>query len=315
VSLSLLAMIFLNEPSDAVDKVRLSLEASSACWFAWVKYAGYAVAVGCAMEAPETFVTIKRWWLLTFRDEEKEETKKEKKSWILPLAAVGLIIIVVGILIETFAEAKVSDVDAQIRSHESDKISAAENNAAAAIREAGNAKDSAKEAAGSSALAKGSAVNATTLATGARKEADSFEADIVAAKKESARLKEELADRTLTDAQQATIADKLRDLPSQEYQVTAYWDSQESLGIANRIHQALLSSNWKFNPDGAKSMMLGGIVGVQVWHHPAADESTKEAAKLLIDLLNGVGIAAYEKEQNPENPKTNMINVNVGSKR
>src|SRR5260370_14157144 len=98
----------------------------------------------------------------------------------------GLSVIGVGILIETFAEAKVSDVDALIRSHGSDKISAAETSAASAIREAGNAKDSAKAAAGASDLAKGSAANAVNLATGARKEADSFEQDIVSAKKQAA---------------------------------------------------------------------------------------------------------------------------------
>jgi hypothetical protein len=79
VSLSLLAIISANGSGDVVDKVRLSLEASSAGWFRLVKYAGYAVAIGCAMEAPETLVIIKRWWLLTFRDEEKEETKEDKK--------------------------------------------------------------------------------------------------------------------------------------------------------------------------------------------------------------------------------------------
>ena len=122
-------MILSNGP-DAVDHVRLSLETSSAFWFAWVKYAGYAVAAGCAMEAPETFVIIKRWWLLRFKDDEREETKEGKRSWIVPLAAIGLIVIVVGIVVETFAEGKVSDFDALLRAHESDKITEAEGKAA-----------------------------------------------------------------------------------------------------------------------------------------------------------------------------------------
>ena len=143
VSLSLLAIVF---SSEVVDEVRTSLEADSAFWFGWVKYSGYAVAVGCAMEAPETFILIKRWWLLRFRDIEREETKEDKRSWIVPLAALGLLIIVVGIVAETYCEGKVSDVDALIRAHESDKITAAENEAASATRHAGDAAANAKKA-------------------------------------------------------------------------------------------------------------------------------------------------------------------------
>lgn len=171
MSLSLFAMILSNSLSDGPDKVRLSFEASSAFWFGWVKYAGYAVAAGCAMEAPETLAIIKRWWLLKFRNEEKEETKEDKKSWRVPLAAIGLIVIVVGILIETFAEGKVSDVDALLRAHESDKITAAE--AASATREAGNAKDSAIIAKSAADVAERKAAGAESLAETAEEKAGS----------------------------------------------------------------------------------------------------------------------------------------------
>ena len=107
MSLSLFSLILPNASSDAVDKVRLELETSSAFWFAWVKYAGYAVATGCVMESPETFVLLKRWFLLKFRDKESEETKESRKSWIIPLAAVGLILVVAGIVVETYAEGQV----------------------------------------------------------------------------------------------------------------------------------------------------------------------------------------------------------------
>jgi hypothetical protein len=136
VSLSLLCMISSNASGGDVDKVRLALESSSAFWFSWVKYAGYAVAVACLMEAPETFLTMKRWFLLKFRGDEREETAEEKISWYIPLAAAGLIIVVIGIAVETFAEGKVSDIDALERSHESDKITAAEEEAGIAVSKA-----------------------------------------------------------------------------------------------------------------------------------------------------------------------------------
>ena len=62
-------------------------------------------------------------------------------------------------------------------------------------------------------------------------------------------------------------------------------------------------------------MMLGGVVGVHIWTHPEADEVTKRAAKSLIDALNEEGIQTSPNQQNPKNPKTNAIAVNVGSKR
>jgi hypothetical protein len=62
-------------------------------------------------------------------------------------------------------------------------------------------------------------------------------------------------------------------------------------------------------------MMLGGVVGVLVWTHPDAGESTKKAAASLIDALNAEGIEATPRLQNPKNAKTDMININVGAKR
>lgn len=140
MSLSLLSMILSNGSTSAVDTVRLSLEADSAFWFRLVKYSGYAVAAGCLLEGPETFVTIKRWWLLRFRDIEREETKEDKKSWIVPCGAVGLIVIVLGIVAETYFEGKVSDADARIREHESQVVSAAEADAASANGRAADAE-------------------------------------------------------------------------------------------------------------------------------------------------------------------------------
>jgi len=169
VSISLLAIVSSNE---VVDAVRTKLESDSAFWFGWVKYSGYAVALGCAMEAPETFILIKRWWLLRFKDVEPEETKEDKRSWIVPLAALGLLIIVVGIIAETYCEGKVSDVDALLRAHESDKITAAEGEAAAATRESGSAATNANLAQGSARAANDAAVNAAKKAVLAGKEAN-----------------------------------------------------------------------------------------------------------------------------------------------
>jgi hypothetical protein len=172
VSLSLLAIILSNAVPDSMDSVRIELETRSAFWFGLVKYSGYAVAIGCAMEAPETIILIKRWWLLRFRDEDREETREEKKRWIVPLAATGLLIIVVGIVLETYFEGKVSDVDAELRAHESDKITAAEKEAASATRQAGSAADNAQAAQNSADDAGDSAAEAEADAKDAKGQAD-----------------------------------------------------------------------------------------------------------------------------------------------
>jgi hypothetical protein len=108
-------------------------------------------------------------------------------------------------------------------------------------------------------------------------------------------LQKTLADCSLTDDQVESILKKLNPFAGQEYTVTAYWDSKESLGIANRINSILENAGWRYNPVGSKSSMLGGIVGIQVWTHPDAGESAKQAAKSLIDALNNEGLAAFSE--------------------
>jgi hypothetical protein len=210
---------------------------------------------------------------------------------------------------DTLSELVIVSLDAKA-THASDKAAEALTDSATAITQAGAAN-------AESGIASDSASNAKMLAAGARKEADSFEADISSAKKESERLKEQLADRTLSDAQQLEIAQKLLPFIGQEYRITAYWDSQESLRIANRIHQSLLAARWKYlPPPQGGAVLLGGLVGVQVWHHPDAEEPTKEAAKALVSLLNAAGILASERlESSVSDPKSNTILINIGSKR
>lgn len=128
-------------------------------------------------------------------------------------------------------------------------------------------------------------------------------------------LQSQLADRSLSDDQVILIAGKLQRFAGVTYTVTAYWDSRESMGIANRVHQALQGAHWSYSPEGSESMMLGGVVGFLVWTHPDAEQSTKEAADSLIKALKKEGLAAEARSQNPTNPKSDVIGVVVGAKR
>jgi hypothetical protein len=184
-----------------------------------------------------------------------------------------------------------------------------------AMTKAGKAEDSLGKAEDEANKSQTASSNALTLARGARQEADSFEKDIRSAEDAAAKAEAKLADRTLTDEQVRSIVAKLGVFSGQAYTVTAYWDSKESLGIANRIHSALLLARWAYSDEGSKSMMLGGEIGVLVWTHPDAGESTKKAAESLIEALNAEGIEAAPRLQNPKNPKSDMISINVGAKR
>ena len=277
---SLLEMISSNGSPDASDKIRLSLEASSAGWFKLVQWAGYAVGLGCAMDAPETFLVIRRWWFLKFKDIDHEETKADRKSWPTPLAAVGLIVIVIGIVLETFGESKVSDVDALLRTHESEKLSAAEQEAASATRDAGTARNSAITAATASSGAKTSSDNAAaaavkaisasgdaiTTASEARKEADSYARDIAAAKQEAANAVSHLAEaeKRLAESTEREASEEaklaaiktprslintkellatLKPLKGTEYTLNVFQDD-ESVQFTKSVDEVLREAGW-----------------------------------------------------------------------
>jgi hypothetical protein len=293
VSLSLFWLISSNAP--AVDTVRLSLESSSEEWFSWVRYAGYAVAIGCAMEAPETFVIIKRWWLLRFRDDEREETKEDKRGWIVPLAALGLLIIVVGIVVETYAEDRVSYFDGLLRTHESDKITVAENEAAEATRQAGGAAASATTAHSESDAATTASGNALNIASGARREADSFEKDIVSAKTLAAGAESHLADalkeaadaraelyllktpRTLKNPE--LLANAIRLYPGTQYTFSSVAGDGESINLLMQIDKALQSAGWKRTVQSPKP-----IIGFPL-------DSLEKGFMVAIGTQAGLGIA------------------------
>jgi hypothetical protein len=134
------------------------------------------------------------------------------------------------------------------------------------------------------------------------------------AEKETAILKQRFADRTLTDAQVAAIAGKLRPFAGQEFDVTPYWELKESMAIANRIANALSLAGWKYTPPKQPGFLLGGRVAVLVYIHPAATEETKKAADSLVSALNEQGIASEIRQQSPANPIDNRLHLVIGTK-
>jgi hypothetical protein len=121
--------------------VRLSLEAESAKWFGRSLISGGVVAFGCLLEVWETAVSLRNW----FRARRGLEVKENPKSWGIPIAALGLLLVVGGIVAEVAYEGLASNADARLRAHESDVLSAAETNAGEANERAGNAEERAAQ--------------------------------------------------------------------------------------------------------------------------------------------------------------------------
>jgi hypothetical protein len=82
--------------SDAPDPVQLLLEAESAKWFGCSLVSGGVVAFGCLLEIWETTVSVRNW----FRAKRDLSIKENPKSWGIPIAAFGLLLVVGGIVAE-----------------------------------------------------------------------------------------------------------------------------------------------------------------------------------------------------------------------
>jgi hypothetical protein len=130
--------------SPAIDPIRVRLEAESAEWFRGVWISGIVVAIGCGLETWEVALDLGNWW----RHRKKRDLLGDAPgSWRYPMAALGLFLVVGGIVGETVFEVLDANIESQIREHGSDITSDAETKAAEANKAAGEATDRATKAA------------------------------------------------------------------------------------------------------------------------------------------------------------------------
>lgn len=165
------------------------------------------------------------------------------------------------------------------------------------------------------------AASAQKEAAEARQQAESFHLQIAEAneraanaERETARIQHRLADRKLTDEQLVAIAGRIKPFAGQEFDVTPYWDSKESVAIANRILKGLTLGGWKYVRPEKAGFMLGGQIGVFVHVHPNVDKKIRDAANTLVAILNAQGIVAEIREQNLANPLDTKLHLTVGAK-
>jgi hypothetical protein len=273
------------------DAYRLGLEAASAKWFRGVWISGTVVAVGCMAEIWEIAFDLRNWWRFK---KDWEPLKENPGSWMYPLAAFGLFLVVGGIVGETVFEVLDSNVESQLRSHASDVISDAESRAADANDKAVGAEKHA------TALDNSTQQLKTDEAT-ARREAESE-------KLKRAQIEASVAFRSLTDQQKKDIGSALGQFKSQAG--ASLWFPAEDIEaelFADDIAEALRSGGIIVQPPAGIVTMRGAgkfndpIVradaGVMV-------QSTKvggspQFALAVIDELNKCGFDARRQTTPP----------------
>jgi len=182
--LSLLTIPSLSDP------VRDSMSRTSECWFNLVLISSGIVGFGCLLEVPETWNSMIHWNALKKGKTAKEE---DPTSWHKPVAAFGLLLVVMGIAAETVFEGLVSQKETEIRKYDEDAL-------ATAIKNAGDAKQSASDAADA-------AQNANDSADEVSAKADALDERIAAA---SSKL-EKVESNVLLQGPRSRIIEKNRD--------------------------------------------------------------------------------------------------------
>lgn len=279
--LTSLFLSFVNGSSPIPDQIRLTLEGESAKWFRGVWISGIVVALGCCLEVWEITFDLRNW-----RRHRKgaELLRDNPGSWKYPLAALGLFLVVGGIVGETVFEVLASNADAAIRSHESDVISAADTSAA---------------------TANGKAVDAEGRLGPLEKEAAQLNKDAEGERLARVQVEAGIAWRRLTDKQKIDIGKRLRD--HHVSQVTSVWflsGDAEGSNFAADIAEMLRDANLQVLPPRPMGPQMQGqrvttadridrwMTGVEV--ESTTDEASISLADAVVEELNAAGFDAQK---------------------
>jgi hypothetical protein len=237
------------------DSVRSALEGREELWFICLLVASGGVAIGCVLEIPETWTDLKEW-----RKLRKESV--EPPAWRVPMAAIGLLLVVLGVIGEGVFEALVSINETALRAHDEQAL-------AETIKEAGTAKESAEKAQRASELASKSAGEAlgkaeTASATadkadqsarGALTTAGDARAEVATVQSNIAAVDEKYAPRTLSKIKRDILIEllsKARPVSPQPVVVVVSADAPDGSAYAAEIADAISdpATGWKAKAEG-----------------------------------------------------------------
>ncbi|MGB9408963.1 MAG: hypothetical protein WCA89_15620 [Terracidiphilus sp.] len=243
------------------------------------------VIVGCAGELVADFFT-----------KLPERIRRHIGSWstiVLILAlSVGLKCLIKtnelsGSVIGSLGD-KAAEADRKAEKAISDS-STAFSQATDALTRARKAEESLGKAENEAKDARNAASNALTIAGNARKEADSFENDIIFAKKQAAEAQAELnrlkTPRSLTNASDFVTA--LQGFKGTEYTFSSVAEDEESINLLKEIDSVLQLAGWKrVKPPGGfpainvygKDVDFSVVVSLQTGVHLSVDSSESLAS-------------------------------------
>jgi hypothetical protein len=237
------------------------------------------------------------------------ERPSTRKLW---LGIVATLLVVIGVAGELATSGRIASINGQLRTKNSNLRSASDQLLALITQEAGEAATSAHSAIGDSQAAQAAASDAQLKATNARREADSFEQDIVSAKiqatqaendlaaslQRTARLEQQLSWRTVTPEQRSKLLTLLASstrllmpLSGLKINITYLNSDAEAQEYADDLKRALDGLGAEITgPSGV--MMMGGPgfripEGVILTANPFRNPRVNS----LIISLNGAGIA------------------------
>ena len=288
-------------------------------WFTGLVVLGLvADVVVIIWERKEEVATYRRWVYQGFHPAERPS------RWNFTLELIASAAILLGVAGELWAGAAIASVNGQLRSKNAELRDKSNQLVALVTQEAGDAAKSAKTAREEADAVKGiadearadakdalakaqtaqhelakaesdagkaqlEASDALNLARSGRNEANSFKKKILSAEQELENLKNRMADRILTPAQQTAIASRLIKYGPRRIDVLIIGSTGEITGITNMILAALVQARWTV---GNSASALGVTAsGIFVGTVKGAPPDTEETVSILITALQGAGLA------------------------
>lgn len=211
---------------------------------------------------------------------------------------------------DTLSEQVIGSLDAKAKeaAGNADRAVATSSNALSqandALTKSGKAEDSLGKAESDAKGAQAASSNALILASSARKEADSFEVDIVSAKKQAADAESHLAEalrqtaaataelhriktpRSLTRAPELVAL--LKPFSGTEYVFSSVFQDEESIYLVRSIDEALQKAGWK------RGKSVAGFPGINVY---GADQPD-----FAVPVGFNIGVQISTESTNPPKP-------------
>jgi len=194
-----------------------------------IGWANFTVAVGVAMEGVEILHAIVVWGMkkrrerrerLEFKElskifptgewERPADSHPDEPQWVKRLLRVGIIIVVIGVVVEWQCGAKLEDAHNAIHRYDLEKIGDAATSAKTAHDEANGAKLASNEAITEAEKAQIASSGAFALSRQAQQESGALKHDLALTKKQAEDVAKQLAPRTLNPGDWEAIGDKLR---------------------------------------------------------------------------------------------------------